>query len=128
MHGIIVRQKSHLRPRTPRQRIEAVTNRLGNALEHTAPHARRADINDEEVAGRLGRTDHVLGVGNVLDDSFAELWTLVAIASVAVFVEVTKVGGGDFVELGANVASPPAAVFEEGDEGVDVGATPEIRE
>mmetsp|Transcript_8801 Transcript_8801/g.15471 ORF Transcript_8801/g.15471 Transcript_8801/m.15471 type:complete len:234 (-) Transcript_8801:673-1374(-) len=37
---------------------------------------------------------------------------------------MTKVGRGDLVELGTNVAAPSTAVFEEGYKGVDVGSTP----
>ena len=36
---------------------------------------------------------------------------------------MTKVGSGDFVELGANITTPSTTVFEEGNEGVDVGTT-----
>lgn len=41
----------------------------------------------------------------------------------AFLVEVAKVGRGDVVELGANVTAPTTAIFEEGNEGVDVGTT-----
>jgi hypothetical protein len=34
---------------------------------------------------------------------------------------MAKVGGGNVVDLGADVTAPSTAIFEEGDEGVDVG-------
>mmetsp|Transcript_17016 Transcript_17016/g.36680 ORF Transcript_17016/g.36680 Transcript_17016/m.36680 type:complete len:490 (-) Transcript_17016:10-1479(-) len=120
MHRIIIRQKSNLRPGTPRQRIQTSANPRSYTLQHATRHTRSTNINHKEITGRLGRTDHVLRGGNVLHDSLGEFRTGAAIASSAVFVEVAEVGCGDFVESGANVAAPSTAVFEEGDEGIDV--------
>lgn len=39
---------------------------------------------------------------------------------------MAKVGGGNVVDLGADVTAPSTAIFEEGDEGVDVGTAAEL--
>lgn len=39
---------------------------------------------------------------------------------------MAKVGSGNVVDLGADVTAPSTAIFEEGDEGVDVGTAAEL--
>ncbi len=128
MDAVIEGDETHLSARTARHRIQASAYCFGHAMEHTTPHTRRGDVNYEEVAGRLGRADHVLAGCDKLHDTLAQFRTGVTIAPTALLIEVTKVGCGYLVELGTNVASPSAAKFEKGNECINVGTTPVLCE
>jgi hypothetical protein len=82
-------------------------------LDYTiaAPHAGDGDVDNEEVAGPLGRADHVLARWDELHNALAKLRAGVAIAPPALVVEVAEVGRGHHVELGADVASPSTTVL-----------------
>ena len=73
----------------------------------------------------MRRTNHVFTRGDEFDNTLGEFGTLVFVATLAVFVEVAKIGGGAFVALSADVATPGAAVLEPGYKGVDVSAAAE---
>ena len=124
MDGIVVGDKSYLSTGRTGQLVQTCGDGRGDTFQHSTPYRRETHINHKEVTGWLGRTDHVFTGSDEFDNTLGEFGALVFVAALTVFVEVAEVGGGAFVALGADVATPGAAVFEPGDKGVDVGSAP----
>ena len=122
--AVVEGEEAHLRARGPGQGIQRLGNGPGDALEHAAPDAGHGHVDDEEVAGGLGRADHVLGGRHVLHHRLREFRAGVLVAAATLLVEMAVVRRGDLVQLGADVAAPPPSIFHKGDEGVHVGAAP----
>mmetsp|Transcript_4781 Transcript_4781/g.13518 ORF Transcript_4781/g.13518 Transcript_4781/m.13518 type:complete len:879 (-) Transcript_4781:282-2918(-) len=120
VHRVVKGDEPNVGSGLPGQIVKAGLDGGRNALEHATADGRNGNVDDEKVRRRLRGADHVLGRGDEFNDALVKLGTLHLVPALTVLVEVAEVGRGTFVELGANVASPAATIFEPCNEGVDV--------
>mmetsp|Transcript_12468 Transcript_12468/g.36210 ORF Transcript_12468/g.36210 Transcript_12468/m.36210 type:complete len:1217 (-) Transcript_12468:69-3719(-) len=122
MHGIVEGDEPDLRAIAARQIIQGLLDGVGGTGEHPAADGSRTDVEDEKVRRFLRWAHHVLGGCDEFDGTLAQLRTLEAVTAQPLLVEMAKVGSRRFVHLGANIATPSAALLHPVHECVDVGA------